>query len=104
MALEVVSDSSVEKDTDLLPELYWHAGVDEYWLVDARREKLVFRIQRRGDAGFIDVEAQDGWIDSGVFQRSFQLTRVNDALGHPEFTLAARPLRNRRSRQDSLET
>ncbi len=91
MTLEVVSDSSVEKDTERLPTLYWKAGVDEYWLVDARHEELVFRIQRRGEAGFIDVEAQDGWIDSEVFERSFQLTRNTDVLGHPEFTLSVRP-------------
>jgi Uma2 family endonuclease len=36
MVLEVVSDSSLQKDTVHLRELYWKAGVAEYWLVDAR--------------------------------------------------------------------
>ncbi len=90
MTLEVVSDSSVEKDNERLPVLYWHAGIDEYWLVDARQEQLVFRIQRRGDSGFIDVEPDEGWLESGVFQRSFKLTRITDVLGHPEFTLSVR--------------
>jgi Uma2 family endonuclease len=36
MVLEVVSASSVEPDTQTLRELYWAAGIKEYWLVDAR--------------------------------------------------------------------
>ena len=80
-----------DKDTQRLPALYWNAGIDEYWLVDARHQELVFRIQLRGDSGFFDVEAHDGWIDSAVFRRSFKLTRIIDSLGHPEFTLSVRP-------------
>src|SRR5256885_8764701 len=38
MVLEVVSESSVQKDTKRLRQLYWQAGIREYWLVDARRE------------------------------------------------------------------
>ena len=40
MVLEVVSDSSVRKDYELLREAYWKAGIREYWLVDARGERL----------------------------------------------------------------
>ncbi|MCI0358573.1 MAG: Uma2 family endonuclease [Planctomycetaceae bacterium] len=36
MTLEVVSDTSVVKDTQELRSLYWLAGIQEYWLVDAR--------------------------------------------------------------------
>src|SRR5262245_59660085 len=46
MALEVLSDSSVRKDTVRLRQLYWEAGIREYWLVDARREPIVFDILR----------------------------------------------------------
>jgi Uma2 family endonuclease len=35
--LEVISDSSVDKDTVKLREAYHRAGVREYWLIDARR-------------------------------------------------------------------
>src|SRR5205823_9972930 len=35
MVLEVVSDSSVEKDTVILRQAYAEAGIREYWLVDA---------------------------------------------------------------------
>ncbi|MGH7224847.1 MAG: Uma2 family endonuclease, partial [Gemmataceae bacterium] len=40
MVLEVVSDSSVRKDTEQLRHDYWEAGIREYWLVDARKEPL----------------------------------------------------------------
>src|SRR5438067_4657252 len=40
MVLEVVRPSSVEKDTVVLRELYWKAGVREYWLVDPRGLEL----------------------------------------------------------------
>src|SRR5262249_757715 len=33
MVLEVVSERSVRKDTETLRELYWKAGIPEYWLV-----------------------------------------------------------------------
>src|SRR4051812_15201215 len=45
MVLEVVSDSSVEKDTVRLPELYRRAGIPEFWRVDARGE-LRFEVLR----------------------------------------------------------
>src|SRR5205823_5267779 len=33
MVLEIVSDRSVFKDTVRLKELYWKAGITEYWLI-----------------------------------------------------------------------
>ena len=49
MALEVVSESSVHKDTVQLRELYWRAGIAEYWLVDARPASPRFDILRHGE-------------------------------------------------------
>ncbi|MBL8794758.1 MAG: Uma2 family endonuclease [Planctomycetia bacterium] len=90
MALEVVSDSSVEKDTRDLPQLYWQAGVLEYWLVDVRGGKLRFDILRRGKKGFTATRRQAGWLKSAVFGRSFQLVQATDPLGHPRFVLNVR--------------
>jgi Uma2 family endonuclease len=90
MVLEVVSPSSVEKDTKVLPEVYWDLGVDEYWLVDARGEKLDFDILRRGAKEYVPVRKPGGWLRSAVFGNSFRLTRKTDEMGHPEFTLAVR--------------
>lgn len=90
MVLEVVSDSSEEKDTEVLKELYWQAGIREYWLVDARDESLEFDIFRHTSRGYSATRKVDGWMKSAVFRQSFRLTRETDDLGHPEFTLEVR--------------
>ena len=35
LCVEIISPSSVEKDTDLLFKRYAKAGIQEYWLIDA---------------------------------------------------------------------
>jgi Uma2 family endonuclease len=90
MVLEVVSRSSVRKDTDELRELYWQAGIPEYWLVDARGERLEFNLLRHTAKGYVAARKQGGWVKSNVFGKSFRLTRQPDELGNPEFTLAVR--------------
>ena len=90
MVLEVVSDSSEAKDFEILRELYWKAGVREYWLVDARGERLEFDILRRTSRGYSATSKTGGWMKSTVFGQSFRLTRRPDELGHPEFTLKTR--------------
>ncbi len=88
--LEVVSATSVSKDTEDLFRLYWRAGIPEYWLVDARAEDLHFAIYRHGPRGYVATRRQGGWLRSRVFARSFQLTRRTDRLGRPDFVLAHR--------------
>ena len=90
MVLEVLSRISVHKDTVVLREAYWEAGIREYWLVDARRAPLRFDIFRHTPRGYVATRKQAGWLRSVVFRKSFQLTQQTDALGFPEFTLAVR--------------
>jgi Uma2 family endonuclease len=90
MVLEIVSPGSVHKDTVVLLELYWQAGINEYWLVDVRGERPRFDILRRGATHYVSARKQAGWVKSNVFARSFRLTQQADALGHPEFTLEMR--------------
>jgi Uma2 family endonuclease len=90
IVLEVVSDSSVRKDTVRLRDLYWKAGVREYWLVDARQEAPTFEILRHGGKGFVTTRKRDGWLMSVVLGKSFRLTQHADPLGHPAFTLEMR--------------
>jgi Uma2 family endonuclease len=90
MVLEVISRSSVHKDTVVLRQAYWEAEIREYWLVDVRREPLKFDILRHTAKGYAATRKQDGWLKSAVFGKSFQLTQGKSALGHPEFTLAIR--------------
>jgi Uma2 family endonuclease len=90
MVLEVVSRSSVYKDTERLIELYWQAGVPEYWLADARTDALRFDIFRHGAKGYKLVRKVGGFAKSQVFERSFRLTRQRDESGNPEFSLTVR--------------
>lgn len=90
MVLEVVSSSSVSKDGEWLRDLYWQAGIAEYWLVDCRCERLEFDILRHTSRGYSVTRKSSGWMKSEVFGQSFRLTRQADELGQPEFTLETR--------------
>ncbi|HEV3339274.1 MAG TPA: Uma2 family endonuclease, partial [Pirellulales bacterium] len=90
MVLEVVSASSVEKDTETLREVYWRAGIPEYWLVDARGDRLTFGILRHESRGYVASRKQAGWMKSRVFDRMFRLTCRPDDAGNPEYSLSAR--------------
>lgn len=87
MVLEVVSDGSVKKDLETLRDLYWRAGINEYWIVDARGERLMFEILRRNGTGYVSSRKKAGWVFSEVFGRSFKLIRQTDELGDLEFIL-----------------
>ncbi len=90
MVLEVVSPSSVKKDTVTLKQAYWEASVPEYWLADARGDRLVFEIFRHTPKGYVPVRKQGGWVASKVFGKSFRLTKGTDRHGNPAFTLEVR--------------
>jgi Uma2 family endonuclease len=87
MVLEVVSDSSEKKDNQTLFEAYFDAGIQEYWLVDARGDEIEFNIYKRGPDSYVAVRKQGGWMKSPVLSKSFRLIRGMDAAGNPEFTL-----------------
>jgi Uma2 family endonuclease len=89
MVLEVVSDTSVEKDLVTLPALYHAAGIDEFWRVDARGE-LTFEILRWRSPGYEALRLPDGWWRSELFGREFRLTQTTDPLGDPLYTLQVR--------------
>lgn len=90
MVLEIISPSSVHKDTVVLLDLYWQAEIEEYWLVDVRGEQIQFSILRRGAARYVATRKQAGWLKSAVLGKSFRLTQQADTLGHPEYTLEIR--------------
>ncbi len=88
LIVEIVSDSSVRKDTERLPAAYYRAGVTEFWIVDARGEELLFDIQRRGDSHFEPVGADaDGFQLSSVLDRRYRLERGRNAKGRLVFDL-----------------
>jgi heat-inducible transcriptional repressor len=78
MVLEVVSPSSVVKDTEWLMSRYHEAGVREYWLIDARGEgDPAFTIYRRAAKEFVAVApgkalvvivTEDGQVENRFIQ------------------------------------
>jgi Uma2 family endonuclease len=90
MVLEIVSDSSVEKDTQRLPEQYRQAGLPEFWRVDVRGEVVRFEILHLIEGVHQLMAEADGWWRSAVFARSFRLTQQADRRGQPRFVLDVR--------------
>ena len=73
IAVEVVSDSSVTEDKQLLPNAHFAAGTLEYWLIDVRDEtNIEFCIHRRGSNGWIT--SKEVIQQSDVLQAGFRLT------------------------------
>jgi Uma2 family endonuclease len=92
MVLEVVSPSSVGKDTVRLRERYHLAGVREYWLIDARGDDLQFDILRHSPAGYEPSPAGEAWLPSEVFGCQFRLDRVRSQQAVWTYTLHVAPL------------
>ena len=90
MVLEIVSDASVKKDTQILVDQYWQAGIPEYWIIDARGEQIRFDILRHTSKGYTPARKQAGFTKSLVFGKSFRLNREFDEAGNPEFSLGVR--------------
>jgi Uma2 family endonuclease len=87
MVLEVVSRRSVTKDTQILFEYYWKAGIPEYWLVDARKSPVRFEIYRHTADGYVATRRRDGWLKSVVFGKHFRFVESKDRFGDPAYTL-----------------
>jgi Uma2 family endonuclease len=88
--LEIVSNSSVGKDTRKLRDLYYQAGVAEYWIIDARGADILFQILVRGESEYVEVAPRRGWVRSQVFDRRFRLTRTRGRLKRWKYRLEAR--------------
>jgi len=73
MVLEVVSPSSKQKDKVVLRELYWLAGIREYWLSETTGDEVSLDILRHSPKGYVSVRKQAGRVKSSVFGKSFRL-------------------------------
>lgn len=78
---EIVSDSSVAKDTKVLREAYHAAGIPEYWLIDPRAGEIDFQLLVWTPGGYEPAADSAGWKRSPVFEREFQFTRRRDQVG-----------------------
>lgn len=52
LAIEVVSDRSVDRDYIDKREEYWDLGIKEYWIIDSKRERVL--LLRRGKLDWIE--------------------------------------------------
>ena len=52
MVIEVVSESSRDRDYTEKRDEYWTLGVKEYWIVDAKLEQVI--LLRRGRAAWME--------------------------------------------------
>ena len=87
---EIVSDSSEEKDLEVLRKAYHAAGIPEYWILDARNEEIRFLLLTWTESAYAAVEPVDNWYRSPVFDLEFQLTRQLDQVGWWQYELKHR--------------
>lgn len=89
--VEVVSDGSLEKDTQRLPGLYAKAGVPELWLVDARGPELDFQVHALREERYVPIQADaEGWVHSPRLGESVRLKRQRNQADHWSYTLESR--------------
>ena len=90
LVVEIVSPSSVAKDTDRLPAECFAGGVAEYWLVNCLGE-IGFTIHSRGAEAFKAVEPDaDGFAASAVLGARYRLARSASPVGGWRYRLEER--------------
>lgn len=83
LVVEILSDSSEQKDLRRLPGAYFTAGVREFWLLDARGPEMFFQIHHRGAESFIAAAGDaEGYQRSVVLDTRCRLARSRHARGH----------------------
>jgi Uma2 family endonuclease len=91
IAVEIVSPSSEDVDSEWLMAAYHNAGVPEYWVIDARdKAEVRFDIYRRKPKEYAAAPRRTGWVKSAVLDRSFRLVRTLGTSGTARFTLEVR--------------
>jgi Uma2 family endonuclease len=86
VVVEIVSRSSVRKDTQLLPPWYFAAGVREFWLLDARGPELRFDLHVRGASDWTAVAPDaDGFRTSDVLGAALRIDRGTNPVGGVRF-------------------
>lgn len=88
LVVEVVSDSSVEKDTVRLFRGYHSAGVREFWLVDARSDDLQFTIWHWQTDGYEQAESDaNDYQTSTVLNAAYLFKRSRRPDGRWKYDL-----------------
>ena len=81
LVVEIVSDSSEDKDLRRLRSAYARAKIPEYWLVDARGPRIAFSILRLGRGGYRASAPADRPQTSTVLGRVVKLERTKNRVG-----------------------
>jgi Uma2 family endonuclease len=82
LIVEIISNSSVGKDTKELRDRYFAAGVREYWIIDARGVRLSFTLLLRGENDWSESSPDaKGFRRSEVLGRRIQLKRGTTRVG-----------------------
>ena len=87
LVVEIVSDSSVKKDTRLLRDAYARAGVREYWLVDARGADVRFEILKESGGTLTGSTDPGAPQESRVLGGRWQLSRTPNRAGRFDYRL-----------------
>jgi Uma2 family endonuclease len=91
LVVEIVSDTSVRKDTVLLRDAYAKAGVQEYWIIDARGATLSFEILALTGRGAYPRTRSKRSQMSAVLGRRFSLRRKRSRSGRWAYDLVEVP-------------
>ena len=91
VVVEVVSDSSVRKDTKRLPPLYAQAGVPELWIVDTRDRDMRFDLKSLENGEYVTRSPDaDGWMRSERLGALVRLSRRKTPLSTWSYRLEHR--------------
>lgn len=91
LVVEIISPSSVRKDTVRLREAYFDAGIPEYWLIDARGKKVDFQLLKRTSKDYVAVAPDvDGFRRSTVIGCRFRITQKRNPIGGYSYRLRHR--------------
>jgi Uma2 family endonuclease len=91
LVVECISDASTQKDRRRLRERYHRAGVREYWLVDARGERVDFEVLLYRAAEYeSSTPDPEGFLQSEVLGRGVRLIRRRQQAGLVVFRLEVR--------------
>ncbi|MBI3203172.1 MAG: Uma2 family endonuclease [Myxococcales bacterium] len=88
LVVEVVSDSSVQKDLVKLRAAYARAGIPEYWIIDARGAELAFEVLELVAGTYRASTNADGHAVSRVLARDVVLSRAKNAVGRWAYRLS----------------
>ena len=91
LIVEIVSDSSVKKDTRRLPVAYHEAQVPEFWLIDARLAEMRFTIYRWEPSGYVAAISPERDPSSTVFGCKVTLLRTRNAAGRFVYDVVTTP-------------